>query len=86
VPTIVLDPTNDTLIPPFSREAHEQHFSNLIDYRTIEAGHNPPQETLANSPKHSSTSTPLPDGAQDCAAVTAKMFVRRPNAASRRCK
>jgi pimeloyl-ACP methyl ester carboxylesterase len=44
VPTIVLDPTNDTLIPPFSREAHEEHFSNLIDYRTIEAGHNPPQE------------------------------------------
>jgi pimeloyl-ACP methyl ester carboxylesterase len=44
VPTIVLDPTSDTLIPPAARDTHEQHFSNLIDYRTIESGHNAPQE------------------------------------------
>lgn len=44
VPAIVVDPTGDALVPAVPRETHEQHFSNLIDYRTIDAGHNPPQE------------------------------------------
>ena len=44
VPTVVLDPTEDTLHEPESRAEHEGHFSHLVDRRLVEAGHNLPQE------------------------------------------
>jgi len=44
VPTVVLDPTEDTLHAPDSRAEHERHFSHLVDRRLIGAGHNLPQE------------------------------------------
>ena len=44
VPTIVIDPTNDTVMPALSREEHDVHFSRLIDYRRTPVGHNTPQE------------------------------------------
>jgi pimeloyl-ACP methyl ester carboxylesterase len=44
VPTVVLDPAEDTLHAPESRAEHESHFSNLVDLRTVGAGHNVPQE------------------------------------------
>lgn len=47
VPTIVLDGAHDTVSPPRPRTEHEAHFSNLIDYRLLAAGHNPPQENPA---------------------------------------
>lgn len=44
VPTIVIDPTNDAVMPPLSRDQHEEHFTRLADYRRTSAGHNTPQE------------------------------------------
>jgi len=44
VPTIVIDPTNDAVMPPLSREQHEEHFTRLVDYRRTPVGHNTPQE------------------------------------------
>jgi pimeloyl-ACP methyl ester carboxylesterase len=44
VPTVVLDPTDDYLHTPEPRAEHERHFSNLAELRTVEAGHNLPQE------------------------------------------
>lgn len=44
VPTIVLDPTNDAVMPPLTRAQHEEHFTRLIDYRRTPVGHNTPQE------------------------------------------
>lgn len=44
VPTIVVDPTNDAVMPPLSREEHLQHFTDLVDYRLTPVGHNTPQE------------------------------------------
>jgi len=47
VPTIALDGVQDTVTPPRPRAEHEAHFENLIDYRCLDAGHNPPQESPA---------------------------------------
>ena len=44
VPTIVLDGVHDTVTPARPRDQHEQHFSSLLDYRLVDAGHNLPQE------------------------------------------
>lgn len=44
VPTIVIDPSEDAVMPPLSREGHEVHFVNLLDYRQTPVGHNTPQE------------------------------------------
>jgi pimeloyl-ACP methyl ester carboxylesterase len=47
VPAIVLDGRHDTVRPPRPREQHEAHFPALADYRRVDAGHNPPQESPA---------------------------------------
>ncbi|ANE82731.1 alpha/beta hydrolase [Mycobacterium adipatum] len=47
VPTVVLDAACDPLDEPQSREFHSLHFSNLIDYRIVQTGHNAPQEDPA---------------------------------------
>jgi pimeloyl-ACP methyl ester carboxylesterase len=48
VPTVVLDPERDGLVPVLPpRSAHEQHFPGLLDVRTVRAGHNVPQEAPA---------------------------------------
>ncbi len=44
VPTIVIEGSQDTVNPPRSRTEHEEHFTNLVDYRLVAAGHNVPQE------------------------------------------
>jgi pimeloyl-ACP methyl ester carboxylesterase len=44
VPTVILDPTEDTLYSPDPRAEHESHFTNLVELRTVDAGHNVPQE------------------------------------------
>ncbi len=44
VPTVVLDPTQDTLHEPEPRAEHESHFTDLAEVRTVDAGHNLPQE------------------------------------------
>lgn len=44
VPTIVIDPTEDPVMPPLSREEHAAQFTRLIDYRRSSVGHNTPQE------------------------------------------
>ncbi|MET0855038.1 MAG: alpha/beta hydrolase [Microterricola sp.] len=44
VPTIVIDPSEDPVMPPLSREGHEAYFENLLDYRQTPVGHNTPQE------------------------------------------
>jgi len=44
VPTIVVDGRHDTVAPARSRETHEPHFTSLVDYRLVEAGHCSPQE------------------------------------------
>jgi pimeloyl-ACP methyl ester carboxylesterase len=44
VPAIVLDGRHDTATPPHPREDHEPHFTSLVDYRCVDAGHNTPQE------------------------------------------
>jgi pimeloyl-ACP methyl ester carboxylesterase len=44
VPTVILDPTEATLSTPDSRSEHERHFTQLVDLRTVDAGHNVPQE------------------------------------------
>ncbi|HWG15549.1 MAG TPA: alpha/beta hydrolase [Streptosporangiaceae bacterium] len=48
VPTVVLDSTEDTLHEPDSRAEHESHFTNLVELRTVAAGHNPAQEHPAD--------------------------------------
>jgi pimeloyl-ACP methyl ester carboxylesterase len=47
VPTVVLDPTEATLSSPKPRAEHERHFTNLVELRTVVAGHNVPQEQPA---------------------------------------
>jgi pimeloyl-ACP methyl ester carboxylesterase len=48
VPTVVIDPQRDGLVPVSSgREAHAQHFPALLDVRSVQAGHNVPQEAPA---------------------------------------
>lgn len=44
VPTVVIDPTEDAVMPPLSREKHQKQFSQLIDYRRTTVGHNTPME------------------------------------------
>ena len=44
VPTVVLDPTRDTIARPSSTAEHERHFAHLVAHRLIEVGHNLPQE------------------------------------------
>jgi pimeloyl-ACP methyl ester carboxylesterase len=45
VPTVVIDPEQDGLVPALPPRAnHEQHFPALLDVRTVRAGHNIPQE------------------------------------------
>lgn len=48
VPTVVLDPTDDPLIPFVPpRESHEWRFPELLNVRAVNAGHNVPQEAPA---------------------------------------
>jgi pimeloyl-ACP methyl ester carboxylesterase len=47
VPTVILDPTEDTLYSPDPGTEHETHFANLVELRTVAAGHNVPQEQPA---------------------------------------
>ncbi|MGU3436627.1 alpha/beta fold hydrolase [Actinomycetes bacterium M1A6_2h] len=44
VPTIVVDPTEDTVAGLYGARNHEKHFTDLHDVRQVDAGHNPPQE------------------------------------------
>ncbi|MBY4037543.1 alpha/beta hydrolase [Rhodococcus fascians] len=44
VPTVVIDPTEDTVASLYGRPDHTAHFTDLIDVRHVECGHNPPQE------------------------------------------
>jgi pimeloyl-ACP methyl ester carboxylesterase len=45
VPTVVIDPLRDGLAPVTPTPgAHESHFATLLDARTVQAGHNVPQE------------------------------------------
>ena len=45
VPTVIIDPTRDPLVPnPPPRATHESHFAALLDIRAVPAGHNVPQE------------------------------------------
>jgi pimeloyl-ACP methyl ester carboxylesterase len=44
VPTVVLDGEHDTVAPAQSREEHAPHFTALVDYRLLDAGHALPQE------------------------------------------
>ena len=48
VPTVIIDPTEDTLSSPDSRAEHETHFTNLVELHTVAAGHNPAQEQPAD--------------------------------------
>ncbi len=47
VPTVVVDGQHDAVRPPRPLEDHQRHFPNLVDYRRVDAGHNPPQEDPA---------------------------------------
>ncbi|WP_299054058.1 alpha/beta hydrolase [uncultured Nocardioides sp.] len=44
VPTIVVDSTADPIAPPSTTAAHREHFTQLVEHRLVEVGHNPPQE------------------------------------------
>ena len=46
VPTVVLDAEHDGLGPPGRRAPgeHEEHFTQLVDHRFVDAGHDLPQE------------------------------------------
>ena len=44
VPTVVLDPEHDGLGPPDSLADHERHFTDIVERRLVDSGHNPPQE------------------------------------------
>jgi pimeloyl-ACP methyl ester carboxylesterase len=48
VPTVIVDPTKETLYSPEPRAEHETHFTNLVELRTVAAGHNPAQEQPAD--------------------------------------
>jgi len=48
VPTVVIDPQRDGLVPEApGRAAHDRHFPALLDVRSVRAGHNVPQEAPA---------------------------------------
>ncbi|WP_188543195.1 alpha/beta fold hydrolase [Rhodococcoides trifolii] len=44
VPTIVIDPTEDTVAGLYGASDHDAHFTDLVDVRALDCGHNPPQE------------------------------------------
>lgn len=44
VPTVVIDPTEDTVASLYGTPDHAAHFTDLIDVRQVDCGHNPPQE------------------------------------------
>ena len=44
VPTVVLDPTEDTVVALYGTLDHARHFTHLVDVRELDCGHNPPQE------------------------------------------
>lgn len=44
VPTVVLDAADDTFGPPAATSEHARHFTDLLEHRTVAAGHNLPQE------------------------------------------
>jgi len=44
VPTIVLDGEHDTVTPARPRDEHQPHFTSLVDYRLVDAGHDLPRE------------------------------------------
>ena len=44
VPTIVLDPTEDPMVEPQSREAHAERFTRLVDHRLVSSGHDMPHD------------------------------------------
>ncbi len=44
VPTVVIDPTDDPLLPPPTRAEHESRFTRLLDHRRSPVGHNTPHE------------------------------------------
>jgi pimeloyl-ACP methyl ester carboxylesterase len=48
VPTVVLDPVDDTIDEPSLTEEHQRHFARLVDHRLVPGGHDVPQE----SPDH----------------------------------
>lgn len=48
VPTVVIDPTEDPIMPALSREEHAAHFTRLTDYRRTPVGHNTPAEDPAS--------------------------------------
>ena len=47
VPTVIVDPTEETLSSPDSRAEHETHFADLLAHRVVDGGHNLPQENPA---------------------------------------
>ena len=44
VPTVVVDPTEDTVAALYGRADHAAHFTELVAVREMACGHNPPQE------------------------------------------
>jgi pimeloyl-ACP methyl ester carboxylesterase len=44
VPTVVVDPTEDTVAALYGRPDHAAHFTDLVAVREMACGHNPPQE------------------------------------------
>ncbi|WP_299573539.1 alpha/beta hydrolase [uncultured Williamsia sp.] len=44
VPTVVVDPTEDTVAALYGRPDHDAHFTDLVAVRDLACGHNPPQE------------------------------------------
>lgn len=44
VPTIVIDPTEDTVAGLYGARNHGAKFTDLRDVRQVDSGHNPPQE------------------------------------------
>jgi pimeloyl-ACP methyl ester carboxylesterase len=44
VPTVVLDPAEDPMVEPRSRQAHQERFPRLIAHRTVTSGHDTPRD------------------------------------------
>ncbi|MBE7160409.1 MAG: alpha/beta hydrolase, partial [Williamsia herbipolensis] len=44
VPTVVVDPTEDTVAALYGRPDHAAHVTDLRAVREVACGHNPPQE------------------------------------------
>jgi pimeloyl-ACP methyl ester carboxylesterase len=47
VPTVVLDPTEATLVGPALVSEHRRHFTGLLEHHQVKAGHDLPQEAPA---------------------------------------